>query len=538
MKNENEKRLILNMVHHNPGEAPYESIYNDPEFLKRRGYNGEVFFLFESPLLAISWETVDPNFFPTGSAEKKWMDAKRAAILKKHDACRRAGIDVYAQGDLVLLPTKLIEREQIRDVFGDPRHPRVQELLKIQIAETFDQFPALDGLVVRIGETYLHDAPFHSGAIHDKWSAAETIIPLAQLLREEVCARRNKKLIFRTWLSFDRNLETYLNISAAVEPHPDFIFAVKHCENDFHRATAFSEIIGKGRHPQLIEVQCAREYEGKGAYPNYVMNGVIEGFEEHVKTAPENFNSLREFAGETPEMFAGIWTWCRGGGWDGPYISNELWTDLNAYVVSQWGQNPAQSEAEIFNRYAAGELKLNATDIQKFRRLCLLSAAAVVRGRNSTFGDMEVWWTRDQGIAWPGVEMWAEANKSPEAIRRNLKQKDESVEIWKEIVALAEEIQWADAATKEFAIASSLYGLHLYEIYRALIYMADASTRGDANDIRRRICAYDDAWAAYQKLPETYPSCATLYTKEYDCHIFNDNNADKKVEQLRMRYTP
>ena len=30
-----------------------------------------------------------------------------------------------------------------------------------------------------------------------------------------------------------------------------------------------------------MEVPCQREYEGKGAYLNYVARGVIEGFEKH-----------------------------------------------------------------------------------------------------------------------------------------------------------------------------------------------------------------------------------------------------------------
>lgn len=29
----------------------------------------------------------------------------------------------------------------------------------------------------------------------------------------------------------------------------------------------------------MIKIEVSREYEGKGAYPNYIVNGVIEGFE-------------------------------------------------------------------------------------------------------------------------------------------------------------------------------------------------------------------------------------------------------------------
>lgn len=72
----------------------------------------------------------------------------------------------------------------------------------------------------------------------------------------------------------------YQYISDQVEPHPNLVIAIKHCEGDFHRGNPFSKVLGLGRHQQLVEVQCAREYEGKGAYPNYIARGVIEGFEE------------------------------------------------------------------------------------------------------------------------------------------------------------------------------------------------------------------------------------------------------------------
>ena len=70
-----------------------------------------------------------------------------------------------------------------------------------------------------------------------------------------------------------------------------------------------------------MEVQCQREYEGKGAYPNYVANAVINGFEETKQDAsPRCLNDVKD-----NPLFYGVWTWSRGGGWYGPYISNELW---------------------------------------------------------------------------------------------------------------------------------------------------------------------------------------------------------------------
>jgi hypothetical protein len=285
-------------------------------------------------------------------------------------------------------------------------------------------------------------------------------------------------------------------------------------------------LIGQGRHRQIIEVQCAREYEGKGAYPNYIAHGAIEGFEEHASMPEEKINSIRKFVETKPELYAGIWTWSRGGGWDGPYIKNEMWCDLNAWVMAQWALDTTASEEAVFNRYARDRLGLRDEDVKAFRTLCLLSADAVVRGRNSTHADMDCWWTRDQGIGWPEIQGDRE---------RNLKQKDESVSMWKDIVRLAEGIQWPDANTRDHAIGSAYYGLRLYEIYRNLVYLDDAETRKDREAMRTWLNAYDEAWEVYRKLPKQYAALATLYTREYSRHI--RMHADSRLTALRSEVT-
>ncbi|WP_372772918.1 hypothetical protein [Mangrovibacterium sp.] len=517
--------LILDMVHHNPGEEPYKSVYNNPVVIKEMGYNGKVYFLFESPALAINWESVDPDILPKGSPDRRWVDEKAAQIRTMHAACKDQQMSIYAMSDLVLFPNRLIEKYGLQETFGDPKNPQTERFVRAQINEMFDQFPDLDGLVVRIGETYLHDAPFHKGAIDDKNNPEKTIVPLIQILREEICVKRDKQLIFRTWGSFDVNLDDYLAVSDAIEPHDNLIISVKHCEGDFHRANAFSKVIGQGRHPQIIEVQCAREYEGKGAYPNYIPNGVINGFEEHARMPEDEINSIGEFVEKTPGLYAGIWTWTRGGGWDGPYIKNEMWCDINAWVMAQWAKDPSQSEEAVFNRYATERLNLTGKDIANFRRLCLLSEEAVVRGRNTTHRDINPWWTRDQGIGWPPTPADAEGQL------RNLNQKDESIAKWKEIVKLAKSIKWDSPKNREHAIASAEYGLGLFKIYRTLVYMSYADSQGDKKGVQKWIKAYDKAWEQYNKLPEEYQSVATLYTQDYKRHI--GNHADTKVNTLR-----
>ncbi|MFR9619666.1 MAG: hypothetical protein SNH63_00430 [Rikenellaceae bacterium] len=518
--------LVLDMVHHNPGEPLYESAYTNPETIKSMGYNGKVYFLFESPMLAINWRSVDKDILPKGSADREWVDAKAAQIRAMQAECDKAGLTTLAQSDLVLFPKRLVEKYNLADRMGDARDPEVERLIRAQIAEMFDQFPLLDGLVTRIGETYLHDAPFHVGAIKDKSNAETTIIPLLEILRDEICVKRGKLLIFRTWVSFDSDMDRYMKVSNSVEPHENLIISIKHCEGDFHRSNPFSKVIGAGRHRQIIEVQCAREYEGKGAYPHYVANGVIEGFEEH-QTMPESaINSIREFALTKPELYAGVWTWTRGGGWGGPYIKDELWCDLNAWVVAQWASDPTQREEDIFNRYVVERMMLKGDDVAKFRRLALLSADAVVRGKNTIQSDIARWWTRDEGISWPSFS-------SKEGADRAVAQKLESLEMWREIIELAKEIGWHDEQTRTHVIGSCYYGYHLYEIYRVVVTMSVACERGDWAQVAELIDQYDVAWREYDALPSQYSQLATLYHRDYKRHI--KKPVDIEVDKLRQQ---
>ena len=518
--------LILDMVHHNPGGARYESKFEEPSFLTDAGYNGKVHFLFDSPTLAINWESVDPDVLPVGSPERAWADAKATNFDRLLAQNQAAGLRTYAQADLVMLPKRLVEKYKMENTFGDPSNPETAKYLRLMVGQVFQRFPALDGLVVRIGETYLQDAPYHVGAIQSKTNATTTIIPLVKLLREEICVKRNKQLIFRTWLSFDTKLANYMAVDAAVEPNTNLFFAVKHCEGDFHRGNSFSKIIGAGRHQQIIEVQCAREYEGKGAYPNYIAHGVIEGFEEHlIQTNQNKFNSIGAFARQSP-LFAGVWTWSRGGGWDGPYIKNELWCELNAWVMAQWAKDSRQSEESVFNRFAGEKLGLKGSDVEKFRRLCLLSADAVLRGKSGIHRELNPWWSRDDGINRPALP-------ADPAVRTSIAaQQREAVEMWQEIIRLAAEIHFADPETADFVKVSSSYGLDLYRIYQAYINLNLAGLKADPEELRDLLKKYDAAWNDYRELSKDHPNCASLY-EAHGARFGVGDGLDKVVAEFR-----
>ena len=167
-----------------------------------------------------------------------------------------------------------------------------------------------------------------------------------------------------------------------------------------------------------MDASLAFRYEGKGAHPNYIGAGVIDGFSEVVPA-----QGLALAMAQSP-LIRGSWTWARGGGWQGPYISGggnaengavgggaagELWEDLNTFVVSKWvmGQlmtspvetdaattatattattaaaPPANTEPAVFAQYCVEVLKLEGdagtAACSVFRGIALASSDAVLK---------------------------------------------------------------------------------------------------------------------------------------------------------------
>jgi len=94
-----------------------------------------------------------------------------------------------------------------------------------------------------------------------------------------------------------------------IEPHPLLYFSIKHSASDSVRPAVWNQQLGHGKHAQIVEVELQREYEGKKAYPNYVMAGVISGFPEMEGALKVGLKDIVD----APQI-KGIWTWTRGGG--------------------------------------------------------------------------------------------------------------------------------------------------------------------------------------------------------------------------------
>lgn len=535
------RRLILDTVHDNPGEGRTKSAFLDPVFLKQYGYTGQVINDFGFLQTAVTFDDYDPRILPHGSTERAWVEARGRRIDRYIADCHAAGIAAYLWTDMIVLP------KQVRALFGsevvDARgkysfeRPRVRELHVAMLREIGRRFPRLDGVVVRTGETYLLDTPHHEGnnplTVGDgAASAAQAAAAhgtLIRLLREELCDRAGINVVYRTWAfgGIHTDPAVYRAVTDPIAPHPKLYLSIKHTKGDFHRKFDWNPTLGVGRHQQIVEVQCQREYEGKGAHPNYIAAGVIDGFEEYVgRSRPFCLNDLK-----TDPRFRGIWTWSRGGGWQGPYIPNEFWCALNAGILSAWTASPDTSEPELFDHYLQRIHRVPPTGRRVLREIATLSAHGVLIGRSSLLRTINPTWIRDQyigGIAPPDVlkriaaEPWGSLNAdfadivATGTIEPILAEKDEAVRTWRRIEHLGRRTAIPDAATRHFAAVSTTYGRIKYDVIRQgwtiiLLGMAgDASGQYDRARMRNAIRQYDALWVEWNALQRD-PLCPTLY---------------------------
>ena len=125
--------------------------------------------------------------------------------------CKKAGLNVYPFTDFLVFPASIWKQygdsipRKDRSVWftlggkgevslPDIRRKTIQDLLRAMIAGLFVRFPQLDGLVFRLGETYLFDTPFHKGGspVRSGKEGIQDQLLFINILRDEICVLRNK----------------------------------------------------------------------------------------------------------------------------------------------------------------------------------------------------------------------------------------------------------------------------------------------------------------------------------------------------------
>ena len=528
---------IMDMVHNNPGEPVTETKYNNPEFVKEVGFNGMCPQWHVQ--CALTYDSFDKGIIPEGSKEREWILNKQADIKQKLQETKKAGMKIYPFTDVMVVPTIVLEKyanEIMRyedkgleadackgKLIPDIHKEKTQEIFKAQLNELFDTFPELDGLNIRFGETYLFDTPYHSGGnpvrTRDSLGIAGHV-KLLNLLREEVCVKRNKKVFYRTWGGFLHTITgNFIKVTNQVEPHPNLVFSIKYTDGDFHRCKKFNPTIARGKHDYIIEFQGQPEYYGKGSHPVYLFGSVLNGFSEYSQLMKEDqVQSLNDL--KKDPHFKGLWTWSRGGGWRGPYISNELWCDVNTLSAAVWAQDTTQTEKEVLEK-SLPMVGVEKESIPMFIDLLHKADRAVLIGQCTEIdlkkSGFNVWWTRDQYFSNENsLSKYMNYIITNGKQQQMLDEKEEAVRLWKEIEDMSRRIKMTTPEQKSYLEVSSTYGRIKHELIAQMFTIFMYGKMGETGElnkpaIKNAIERYDSLWDEWKELKANHPDCATLY---------------------------
>ncbi len=202
----------------------------------------------------------------------------------------------------------------------------VAERLRGACAQVLDRFPALGGIILRIGECDGRDVQgeFQSRLLIRTPAEARdllrTLLPIFEA--------RDKRLIFRTWTvgahpigDLIWNRRTFHQTFDGLDS-PSLVLSMKYGESDFFRYLPLNRHFFRSPHQKLVELQTRREYEGFGEYPSFI------GWDyEHY---------LRQLD-HAPNML-GASVWCQTGGWGRFYSRTFLeqssrWNEINTHVT-------------------------------------------------------------------------------------------------------------------------------------------------------------------------------------------------------------
>jgi hypothetical protein len=414
----------------------------------RRGYN--TWLGTPSAAKVVTFESVDPGFF---SPEQ--LGARRAVGAEAHSKLKRIhdlSLKSFGGGDEFQFPSQILHRPYTSSLMelddsaefcmaSDP----LWDIYRAKFREFAQRFSETDYYMMRLGENYSSlsgGALVGNGVYHyddrnpycDRCKDLSYEERIARVINETqaVLADSPIRYIHRTWdTRQDRmhaDAQVFQRILNLVPARKDILWSIKYTKTDFWRYNFPNPCIGVGDVPQIIEFQCQREYEGKGAYPNYVGPHVAAG---HRLAAQKGA--------------VGVWHWHHGGGWGGPYLATDLWNDANIYVAAHLAWTPMEDPQVLAHEWAAITFGADAAD--DIAELLMLSTEAVRKQRyfeaysKNHFG----WtparnWMRDDKIR--GTRrlspIYGEAKEQVDAM---IAEKEEAVQLVGEMLRLAKAAQ-------------------------------------------------------------------------------------------------
>ncbi|MDP6059759.1 MAG: hypothetical protein QGH33_12745 [Pirellulaceae bacterium] len=364
--------LKLATILDNPGEPVAETRYRDPQELRRLGFTGLV--LFETTALS---GVEGPESVATGEV-RRWIEQYFDLVRQRIEEARAAELKVYLAYDVLSLPVDLVEADppavscQNGAMMLCPALTGALDRSVGALRALLGQLPEVHGVVLRFGDNDASRLPHLIGNdIYQPHCArccnlgrADRIIKVVETFYRMVVQNLNKRLIVRAWNVNPNGLHDSVDLCQRVQARlpgssddDHLILSFKFTQADFWRYQHWNPAsLDMGGRPVIYELECQREFEGKGTIPNWQIPLWRDGPPE----MPDNMAGLASVVRRI--NLVGLWAWVRGGGWGGPFVADEAWIDANVYAVPQLADRPDADPKELARGWI--EQRLGVTDGQ------------------------------------------------------------------------------------------------------------------------------------------------------------------------------
>lgn len=346
--------LVLATILDNPGEPPADTRYRDLTELRKLGYTGLV--AYQSSGLS---GLMGPDSL--GNDEmRRWVGELYEQVERLAGQAYKAGLDLWLNYDAPALAGELVGAGMTCVRQSHCLCPASDEMLARSgrcLEDLLNRVENVEGVVLRLGDSDAHRLDYLIGndiyAPHcarcNRLGAEARLTRFVQFFYDLVVHKLERKLIVRAWNIRPGGLHDDADLCGRVMqqlPEDDrLILSFKFTHADFWRYQRWNpSSLVCGDRPIIYELQCQREYEGKGALPNYQAPLWAGGMPEVAVPV-----GLAEASRRV--NLAGLWAWVRGGGWQGPYLSDETWIDANVFAVPHLARNPAADPRELARQW-------------------------------------------------------------------------------------------------------------------------------------------------------------------------------------------
>ena len=470
-----------------------------------------------------TFDGVCPGVIAEDSALRRQIEQMREKFQKDYDEAAKLGLALVAGTDEVALPVPVAEWLKKKDtrnkkpVWADWESDLFWQVYRAKYSDVLKAYPKIAYVLIRTGENYSRPEQGYVAqrvmgrTIDDDYFRRMT--RLIEETRRVVVDECGRTLIWRTWDlgndKFHANTNVYDRILAGVTDRKGLVFSVKHTQTDFWRYNDFNPTIGRGGVEQIIEYQCAREYEGKGAFPNYV--GPLHA-EDMLKSAQKGA--------------VGVWLWHFGGGSGGPKLASDRWVRLNIYATSRLVKDPKASPRTLAAEWAAQEFGAKAaTDVAA---MLMLSPEFVLKFRYiAPYAREHRGWKPSENLMRDDIIRGASLRQlydgSKHALSEVFVEKEEAVALAGRMRALFERTRPAIVAERgervyQEALSSLLYMESLAKVVchyvsGMFLYYQWQETRDTAlaERARRELEAWRAAWREHTQDIPKLPGVASRY---------------------------